>query len=91
MTIANLIAAALKDTTTEGITIYWDSQDSENEGPAWRTETESGALEFRGWTAEDKRNATPDVVEGYNVSDYFRSGRYLGPDQYGVYPILIDA
>lgn len=83
MTTADLIAAALKNPNAEDITIFWDRQDANNEGPAWRTETESGALEFRGWSSND--------AEGYHLGDYFQGGRYLGPDQDGIYPILIDA
>jgi len=68
--------------------IYWDSQDSRNEGPAYRdydgqgNEIGSGALEFAGWSGE---------AEGYNLHDYFgRDGEYLGADQHGIEPILIE-
>lgn len=35
-----------------------------------------------GWTAD---------ASGYNISDYFRSGRYLGQDSDGVEPTWVDA
>ena len=64
------------------ITIYWDAQDSNNEGPAWRTDTESGSLEFVQWN-------DPDDAEGYNVREYFgQNGEYKGPDCYGIHPIF---
>jgi len=62
------------------------TQDPTNEGPAYRIgepgsgQQESGALEFAGWS-EDRE------VEGYVLDAYFDGdGRYLGPDQHGVYP-----
>lgn len=65
------------------ITIYWDSQDSENIGPAYRGKSESGPLHFDRWS-----NGKPHIA-GYNYGDYFdAAGCYLGPDDYGVYPIF---
>ena len=42
-------------------------------GDAW----EQGMIEVAGWTGDH---------EGYDVGDYFRDGRYLGPDMHGVEP-----
>lgn len=39
------------------------------------------ALEFIGWTVGDGSGN-----EGYNVSDYFRGGEYLGADEHGIEP-----
>lgn len=84
MTTAELIEAALKDSTTSGITLYWDTQDPSNVGPAYRTADESGALELLRWEGD---------ATGMNVEDFFRGpdGAYLGPDQDGVHPVLIEA
>lgn len=42
---------------------------------------------FTGWTAPDPADCAPDVLEGYNVGDYFDAqGRYKGPDEFGVEP-----
>lgn len=65
------------------VMIYWDSAAAGNEGPAYRDGDESGALEFAGWAG---------AVDGseddtYHVSNFFGAdGKYLGPDQHGVYP-----
>lgn len=93
MSTNDLIRAALVNPNHTGITIYWDKQDPDNVGPAWRTADDSGAMEFVRWTAADPRNAASDVVEGYSLESYFGGpdGAYLGPDQHGVYPVLIDA
>ena len=81
MNTNELIAAALKNPATNGITLYWDK----NSGPAYRTEADSGALELLKWSTE--------ASEGQNLEDYFRGadGAYLGPDEDGVYPVLIAA
>ena len=34
--------------TGAGLCIYWDSQDPEDEGWAWKTDTDSGALTHAG-------------------------------------------
>lgn len=36
-----------------------------------------------GWTIGDGSGH-----EGYNVSDYFKGGKYLGPDSHGIEPIF---
>jgi hypothetical protein len=36
-----------------------------------------------GWTEGDGSGH-----DGYNVADYFRDGRYLGPDEHGIEPIF---
>ena len=65
-------------------TIYWDNQDPNNSGPAYRDyendqEIDSGLLEFEGF---------PQGCEGYNLADYFgNDGEYLGPDEGGIEPI----
>lgn len=84
MNTTELITEALKNPATKGITLYWDKQDASNEGPAYRTESESGALELLRWEGD---------AQGMNVEDYFRGpdGAYLGPDADGVYPVLIAA
>lgn len=68
-------------------TIYWDTQDSSNIGPAYRTHSgESGGLEFTGWACLD--GSEPDT-EGYLLEYFFGDdGVYLGPDQHGVYPVF---
>ena len=38
-----------------------------------------------GWT---KNGVEIEAPEGINVADYFRDGRYLGPDENGVEPIF---
>jgi len=86
MNTTEAIEAALKGETSD-VVIYWDSQDSNNEGPAFRREStqESGALEFRGWIGEN--------TNGYFLGEYFKGpdSAYLGPDSDGVYPNLIEA
>jgi hypothetical protein len=92
MNTNELIAAALKERSAHGITLYWDDQDPNNVGPAYRVDGgESGALEFVRWNAPDPRDCEPDVVEGYCLEPYFNGPdrAYLGPDQYGVYPGLV--
>ena len=37
-----------------------------------------------GWVDAEGRSLS--TMEGYNVSDYFDSGRYLGPDDDGIEP-----
>lgn len=89
MNLNELIAAALIDPkNTDGITLYWDAQDSSDEGPAYRLADNagSGALEMDGWACTD--GSEPDV-QGYELAAYFlHNGEYAGPDQYGVYPEL---
>lgn len=91
--IQSIIDQALRgeDTGSYDVTIYWDSQDSGNEGPAYRVidasgHEESGALDFRGWDS-----TTDDCdSQGYALTDYFAIlGEYQGPDQCGIYPRLI--
>lgn len=82
-----LFDAKLRDSTLDSpITIYWDSQNKNNPGPAYRDEKtgESGSLEFAGWSD----GASGDT--GRHLEDYFRGpdGSYLGPDCDGVFPIL---
>lgn len=36
-----------------------------------------------GWTPGDGSGH-----EGYNVADYFRDGKYLGPDEHGIEPVF---
>ena len=71
--------------------IFWDKSDPNNIGPAYRlyddgVEVDSGPLEFVGWWKDFKRIE----VEGYNLHDYFdEDGKFLGPDEDGVCPVLI--
>lgn len=76
-----------------GIVIYWDAQDSANAGPAYRDESDlsngSGALDFGGWGRVGGGIGDHDC-QGYSVSDYFGdNGQYRGPDEFGVYPVLM--
>ena len=84
MNINELIEAALKNPATKGITLYWDRQDSANEGPAYRTSDDSGSLELLRWEGD---------AAGMHLENFFRGpdGAYLGPDADGVYPVLIPA
>lgn len=94
MTTADLISAALKNPATKGITLYWDKQVPGEHGPAYRAYleaengdailNESGPLDLVRWEGDS---------QGMNVEDFFRGpdGAYLGPDEDGVYPILIAA
>jgi hypothetical protein len=43
-------------------------------------------LRLVGWTKGDGSGH-----EEYNVEDYFRNDIYLGPDQHGIEPILVQA
>lgn len=88
MSIQTIIDQALRGEATPGhsVTIYWDGQDPNNGGPAYRIvdaagHEESGALHHRGWSADD--------TDGYYLTEYFGpTDEYRGPDQDGVYPIL---
>lgn len=42
-------------------------------------------LQCIGWTAGDGSSH-----DGYNFSDYFRDGTYLGADEHGIEPIFAD-
>ena len=94
-TLKELIEA-LKSTTSPDVLIYWDRQDRNNEGPAYRVTTgeinqrESGALDLAGWAHVSGRKVEDSEVVGYNVGDYFglSGGEYKGPDQDGIYPVL---
>lgn len=86
MNIQEQIDRALQGLDSEA-TIYWDTQDPNNTGPAFRCGDTSGALEFHSW--QQYNGLTTDHIEGYCVADYFdHDGRYLGLDVGGVYPIL---
>lgn len=62
--------------------VYWDSKDPANPGPAYRTADGSGPLEFEKWSTDIE-------ADGYNIGDFFdKDGCYLGPDQHGIYPIF---
>ena len=69
----------------DGVVIYWDTAAVGDEGAAYRDGDESGSLDFTGWAG-----ATEGLEEStYHMSDYFGAdGKYLGPDQHGVYPQL---
>lgn len=51
---------------------------------------ESGELEFVGWASLD--GSAPDVT-GYVLEAFFSGpdGAYVGPDQHGVYPVMVRA
>lgn len=71
------------------VEVYWDEQDKNNAGPAYRDEEtgESGSLEFTGdWLSLDGHEGE---TGGYYLTAYFKqNGKYQGPDMYGVYPSL---
>ena len=80
MSEAKEILKAVKNEESK-ITIYWDEQDPANVGAAYRYRdgSDSGPLEFVRWS---------EPVE-YELENYFDGdGRYIGPDQHGVYPIF---
>ncbi|NBW12075.1 MAG: hypothetical protein EBR82_28995 [Caulobacteraceae bacterium] len=81
-TPADLVSKALQDPRYPGITLYWDRQDPSNEGPAYRTDHESGPLHFLGWEGDGT---------GMELAAFFRGpdGIYLGPDDDGTYPVLV--
>ena len=82
MSEANEILKASKGQESD-IEIYWDKQDPANAGTAYRYRdgSDSGSLYFVRWSEPE---------EGYELEHYFDGdGRYLGPDQHGVYPILV--
>ena len=89
------IAAALKTKIVTEIEIYWDRQDSNNAGPAFREATgpidqrDSGPLEFCGWGHTSGRPVVESEVIVYHIADYFSENcAYRGPDDFGIYPIL---
>jgi hypothetical protein len=43
------------------------------------------------WRHISGRPVTDDETQGYHVEGYFRDGKYLGPDDDGIYPSVIDA
>lgn len=48
-----------------------------------------GCLDLYGWTKPPSGDEEEEVdTQGYNVEHYFDRGRYLGPDMFGVEPIL---
>ena len=83
----DMIDAVLAGERIDGVTIYWDSSDPQNVGPAYRIEradgrSASGSLNFGCWSA--------DGCDGYQLEDYFDgNGAYRGPDADGVYPEMI--
>ena len=47
-------------------------------------------MDFLGWVTAEGDPANPDIVEGYFVGCYFDDdGAYLGPDIFGIEPILV--
>jgi len=75
-------AAAGED---NGIVIFWDNSDPENEGPAYRDGAESGPLEFAAW--DDPGDITETTA--YQLSDYFGYNcNYRGVDCHGVHPLF---
>lgn len=65
------------------VELYWDKQDQNNPGPAYRylDGSESGPCDVTGWSDACR----PRV----SIEDYFDGdGKYLGPDSEGVYPIF---
>lgn len=85
MTLEQLVFLASVDPAfarTQGLEIYWDTQDPDNEGAAWRTQSVSGSIDHVGWSG--------DCEIGMNLLDYFGpDGRYIGPDCQGVYPLFL--
>ena len=96
MSLKNKIASALKSAKSDEVLIYWDSQDSNNPGAAYRTTTgeqdrrESGPLWLNDWAHVSGREVDESEVVGYNAGDYFggNDGAYSGPDKDGIYPIF---
>ena len=44
------------------------------------------AVEFAGWAGPDISGREDDA---YHIADFFdNSGKYLGPDQHGTYPVF---
>ena len=86
-----LIDAVAAGEANEHVDIYWDRQDPNNEGPAYRmaipesySMLESGPLEFAGWAHGGDAD-----TQGYALAEYFDGqGNYLGPDSHGVYPLF---
>lgn len=79
----NAAAAGLEST----VAIYWDDQDPQNAGPAYRDGTAphgtSGELDFAGWSSDD--------CDGYELDHYFdNDGSYIGPDAGGVHPLFAE-
>jgi hypothetical protein len=86
-TLTEIIILTLKGEQSDA-TIYWDTQDQSNIGPAFRMEGDSGALNVTGWAHVSGRALANDEAIGYNVSDYFTAGAYRGPDANGIYPMM---
>jgi hypothetical protein len=42
------------------------------------------------WRHVTARLVTDEETQGYHVEDFFRDGKYLGPDCDGIYPAIID-
>jgi hypothetical protein len=42
------------------------------------------------WRHVTARLVTNEETQGYHVEDFFRDGKYLGPDCDGIYPAIID-
>lgn len=88
MNTKNEIMKALRGEPSS-VTLYWDKQDSNSEGPAYRTADngESGALDLIRWA---NINGTPATAEGRELWMYFEgpNDTYTGPDCYGVFPLL---
>lgn len=74
------------------LTIWWDTQDPNNEGPAYMDGPggESGPLHHIAWARADGRPLAERDVDGYLLEAYFSGPdrEYIGPDQDGVYPVL---
>lgn len=94
MKSSEIIASALKTTYSPNVVLYWDKQDPQNPGPAYRLSRdnggESGSLDVTGWAHVSGRKVEESEVAGYNIADYFTGadGAYAGPDQDGIYPVL---
>jgi hypothetical protein len=67
------------------LTLYYDTQDPADPGPAYRTAEEGGALELCGWGGP--ADGTED--SSYRIGEFFGDdGAYRGPDNEGVYPLF---
>jgi hypothetical protein len=48
-------------------------------------------LTVTGWTKNGVRIDNSPELDGYCYADYFRDGKYLGPDQDGIEPVFANA
>ena len=88
----NPILKALRGEPSAAV-LYWERQDPNEPGPAYRIWQASGSLTHSGWSHLSGRPVKAKEILGYHLSDFFLGydGLYLGPDSDSIYPTFEEA